>query len=89
MATEGDNLAHTSWRDDLWLQAYGLNQITVLDYFSLSPFYDRTCSNEQARQKGLSTKQLAYVGIPSLHMRVDFYQQLSTAGLLAGGSIHT
>ncbi|KAK2079911.1 hypothetical protein QBZ16_002306 [Prototheca wickerhamii] len=55
----GADLAHTSWRDDLWVQAFGLSPLNVLDYFALSPFYDRTCLNEQAKLKGLTPKQLA------------------------------
>lgn len=57
----GADLAHTSWRDDLWVQAFGLSPLNVLDYFALSPFYDRTCLNEQAKLKGLTPKQLACV----------------------------
>lgn len=58
MAELGE-LSHLSWRDDMWLQVYGINPLNVLDYFALSPFYDRACSNEVAKQKGVSPQQLA------------------------------
>jgi hypothetical protein len=45
----GDDLSKTTWRDDQWLSFFPLNIFTALDYFSLSPFYDRSCNNELAR----------------------------------------
>jgi hypothetical protein len=42
-----EDLTGTCWRDDLWLGAFGLHHGNVLDYFSLSPFYDRACANER------------------------------------------
>lgn len=42
-----EDLTGTCWRDDLWLAAFGLHHGTVLDYFSLSPFYDPACANER------------------------------------------
>ncbi len=55
-----DELAQTTWRDDAWLAFYPLNVFTALDYFALSPFYDRGCSNELAKLQGGGVK-LAYV----------------------------
>ena len=46
-----DDLGKTTWRDDQWLGFYPLNHFTALDYFSLSPFYDRSCNNEVAKAK--------------------------------------
>ncbi len=43
----------STWRDDQWLGFYPLNQFTVLDYFSLSPFYDRSCNNEVAKARNV------------------------------------
>ena len=41
------------------MQSYGLlSHATVLDYFSLSTFYDRASNNEVARQRGLRLEQL-------------------------------
>lgn len=48
-----DELGKTTWRDDQWLGCYPLNHSTVLDYFSLSPFYDRSCNNEVAKTKNI------------------------------------
>ena len=47
-----DELSKTTWRDDRWLTFYPLNVFTALDYFALSPFYDRSCNNELARAQG-------------------------------------
>ncbi|CAL8470759.1 g10301 [Coccomyxa elongata] len=47
-----DELAQTTWRDDAWLSFFPLNVFTALDYFALSPFYDRTCNNELAKSQG-------------------------------------
>ncbi|EIE22760.1 hypothetical protein COCSUDRAFT_16273 [Coccomyxa subellipsoidea C-169] len=47
-----DELAQTTWRDDAWLAFYPLNVFTALDYFALSPFYDRGCNNELAKLQG-------------------------------------
>ena len=46
-------LGKTCWRDAQWLDFYPLNQFTVLDYFSLSPFYDRSCNNEVAKARNV------------------------------------
>lgn len=54
-----EDLTGTCWRDDLWLQTYGLlTHLTALDYFALSPFYDAASNNEVARQRGLRLEQL-------------------------------
>ena len=37
--------------DTTWLQSHPLTEKTVLDYFSLSPFYDRSCNNEILRMQ--------------------------------------
>ena len=54
-----DELGKTRWRDDQWLGFYPLNLFTALDYFSLSPFYDRSCNNEVAKAKNVP---ITYVG---------------------------
>ena len=46
-------LGKTTWRDDQWLGFYPLNHFTAIDYFSLSPFYDRSCNNEVAKTKNI------------------------------------
>lgn len=43
---ESADLSNTSFKDVIWLQRFPLSKVSVLDYFSLSPFYDRSCNNE-------------------------------------------
>lgn len=40
------NLTEINFKDPLFLQR-GLTEHNVLEYFSLSPFYDKSCINEQ------------------------------------------
>lgn len=49
---EGD-LTGTLWRDDAWLGTFPLNEVSALDYFALSPFYDPASNNEELRRQGL------------------------------------
>ena len=51
------DLTGTCWRDDMLLAAFGLHHGSVLDYFALSPFYDRACSNERAFLQGKPRQQ--------------------------------
>ena len=51
-----DELSKTTWRDDQWLTFYPLNVFTAVDYFALSPFYDRSCNNELAKSMGADVK---------------------------------
>eukprot|EP00736_Rhodelphis_marinus_P007576 Rmarinus@m.25260 len=53
------DLTKISWTDSNWLQNFPLHRETVLDYFSLSPFYDRSSINEQARMSNLLATQIA------------------------------
>lgn len=52
-----EDLLGLSWRDDMWLAAFGLHHGNVLDYFALSPFYDRNCNNERALMAGRPRSQ--------------------------------
>lgn len=56
-----EDLNHTCWRHDLWLASYPLTRATVLDYFALSPFYDRNCLNERAKEQGVEPSRTLYV----------------------------
>jgi len=48
----------TLFTDTRWLQLYPLNTGSVLDYFSLSGFYDRTCNNEQIKMQRLDADKI-------------------------------
>lgn len=63
---------NASFRDTVWLQSFPLNQHTVLHYFALSPFYDRTSNNEKLKMQKLEFDQLK-------HMRGVEYEYLPTA----------
>ncbi|ODV89666.1 hypothetical protein CANCADRAFT_14293, partial [Tortispora caseinolytica NRRL Y-17796] len=39
-------LDEVSWRSPEWVRMNGLTTENVLDYFALSPFYDRTANNQ-------------------------------------------
>lgn len=46
-----------SFIDPVWLQQWGLGPENALDYFALSPFYDKACNNEQCRMQGVDPKE--------------------------------
>ncbi|GAB4839660.1 hypothetical protein Ancab_029186 [Ancistrocladus abbreviatus] len=48
----GTDMTGICFRDQLWLARFPLDSNNVFDYFALSPFYDRTCNNEQLRMNG-------------------------------------
>lgn len=57
MAALSEDLTSLTWTDREWLAHFPLihtaNASTVLEYFSRSPFYDRSCLNEQYKMQRL------------------------------------
>lgn len=53
------------FRDPDWLQMNQLNSLTVLDYFSLSSFYEKGCCNEVCKVQRIACNNdtLLYVYI--------------------------
>lgn len=51
------------FRDPDWLQMNQLNSMTVLDYFSLSSFYDKLCCNEVCKVQRITCNSdtLSYI----------------------------
>lgn len=60
LATE---LTGLCFRDQLFLNMVGgtLQAAHVFDYFALSPFYDRSCNNEQLRAKSIHPLDTAHL----------------------------
>lgn len=44
---------HVVFRFDPWLATFPLTENSAMEYFSLSPFYDHTCTNEGLRAQGM------------------------------------
>lgn len=45
------SLLHICFRDVAWLQAFPLNHHTVLDYLALSPFWDKSSTNDMLKMQ--------------------------------------
>lgn len=56
-------LDEVQWRSPEWIQAYGLNKNNVLDYFALSPFYDRSSNNQVLKMQSNFNEQMRMNGI--------------------------
>ncbi|CAN6639735.1 mediator of RNA polymerase II transcription subunit 6 [Trichomonascus vanleenenianus] len=67
----GEPLDEVQWRSPEWIQFNGgLKNENVLEYFSQSPFYDRTSNNQVLKM------QSQYSNDPYQQNRVDIYAQL-------------
>ena len=49
---------NASFKDTVWLQSFPLTVQTVMHYFALSPFYDRSCNNEKIKMQRLELDRL-------------------------------
>ncbi|KAJ3172271.1 Mediator of RNA polymerase II transcription subunit 6 [Geranomyces variabilis] len=46
-AADDTDLTQVSWKDTAFIQQHGLNEHSIMPYFALSQFYDRSSLNEQ------------------------------------------
>ncbi|KAK9940490.1 hypothetical protein M0R45_017149 [Rubus argutus] len=49
------------FREEAWLKAFPLDRNGVFKYFTMSPFYDCTCNNQQLRQNSIHPFDLSYL----------------------------
>mmetsp|Transcript_9250 Transcript_9250/g.27836 ORF Transcript_9250/g.27836 Transcript_9250/m.27836 type:complete len:234 (+) Transcript_9250:279-980(+) len=66
---EEEDLTGVSWNDTVFLSYFPLNKSTVLEYFSRSPFYDRSCLNEQYKMQRLELS--AFEKVPGILFEVE------------------
>uniref|UniRef100_A0A7S2ZXB0 Mediator of RNA polymerase II transcription subunit 6 n=1 Tax=Rhodosorus marinus TaxID=101924 RepID=A0A7S2ZXB0_9RHOD len=59
-----ESLTSLSWNDKVWLSYFPLDKDTVLEYFARSPFYNRSCLNEQYKMQRLEIS--AFENVPGI-----------------------
>lgn len=65
-------LDEIQWKSPEWIQQFGLHTGNVLDYFSESPFYDRTSNNQVLRMQ-FQFQQIP----PDIHPQKHFQNKLT------------
>jgi hypothetical protein len=66
MESSGSDL---SWKDNLWLHAFGLSKENILEYFYTSPFFDLSSNNQAIRTQGVGVSFLT--GMTGVQYVVD------------------
>ncbi|KAI8920550.1 MED6 mediator sub complex component-domain-containing protein [Entophlyctis helioformis] len=88
-----DDLTGVSFKDTAFLQAYGLNEFNVLDYFALSQFYDNSCLNEQlkmqARFNELQAHQLDRRQMRGLEFDLWYYTHIPSLYVIRKQTRHS
>ncbi|KNF04126.1 hypothetical protein PSTG_02830 [Puccinia striiformis f. sp. tritici PST-78] len=58
LAIPDSDLCHVQWRSLAWILEHGpLNESNAIDYFALSPFYDRKSTNQVLRMQSMFSGQ--------------------------------
>ncbi|SCU87054.1 LAMI_0D04544g1_1 [Lachancea mirantina] len=60
------SLDELQWKSPEWIQSFGLRTDNVLDYFSQSPFFDRTSNNQVAKMQQQFAQPRAPSQAPSI-----------------------
>ncbi|CAG8466725.1 2783_t:CDS:2 [Diversispora eburnea] len=72
---------HISFRDDYWFQYVRTNGVltngNVMEYFSISPFYDRQCNNEIVKMSSRVLNEPIEVTLRYFHQEEIAKQQLA------------
>lgn len=69
---EGEPLDEVQWRSPEWIQRFGLRTDNVLDYFSQSPFFDRSSNNQVLKMQS----QFNELGQAQHRNPAEFYNEL-------------
>ncbi|CAN0348740.1 unnamed protein product, partial [Phaeothamnion confervicola] len=74
-----------------WLQTWGLGPENVLEYFYMSPFYDRSCNNEHCRMQGVRPEDglRNMVGLEYALISLPAEDHTSAAGNAAAAAVAT